>query len=67
MCELNRALTAQSGATVTTVSPQGFNGNQQYDLTVFDRRLVAGRELLDTEAALTIVGGEVVFERGAAK
>ncbi len=35
------------------------------DLTVFDRPLVAGRELLATEAALTIVGGEVVFERGA--
>ena len=35
--ELNRALTAQMGATVTTVSRQAFNANQQYDLTVFDR------------------------------
>lgn len=35
--ELKRALTAQAGTTVTTVSPQGFNTDQQYDLTVFDR------------------------------
>ncbi len=35
--ELNRALTAQAGAAVTTVSTQAFNTSQQYDLTVFDR------------------------------
>ena len=35
------------------------------DLTVFDRPLVAGHALLDTEAAATIVGGEIVFERAA--
>jgi predicted amidohydrolase YtcJ len=33
------------------------------DVTVFDRPLVAGRELLDTGVAMTIVGGEVVYER----
>ena len=36
------------------------------DLTVFDRPLVADRSLLDSAAALTIVGGEIVYERGAA-
>ena len=35
------------------------------DLTVFDRALVEGRELLDTRIDLTVVGGEVVYERGA--
>ncbi|MBK9034307.1 MAG: amidohydrolase [Myxococcales bacterium] len=35
------------------------------DLTVYDRPLVAGRELLDTHVDLTVVGGEIVFERGA--
>ena len=35
------------------------------DLTIYDRALVAGRELLDTQIDLTIVGGEVVYERGA--
>lgn len=35
------------------------------DLTVFDRPLIAGHALLDTEAAATIVGGEIVFERAA--
>lgn len=37
------------------------------DLTVFDRPLVAGHALLDTQVDLTIVGGEVVFERGRAR
>ncbi len=37
------------------------------DLTVFDRPLVAGPGLLDTGVELTIVGGEVVFERGMAR
>ena len=35
------------------------------DVTVFDRPLTPDRGLLDTRAALTIVGGEIVFERGA--
>lgn len=35
--ELNRALAAQSGATVTTVAPQAYRTGGQYDLTVFDR------------------------------
>lgn len=34
------------------------------DVTVFDRPLVAGRELLDTHVAMTVVGGEVVYEPG---
>jgi predicted amidohydrolase YtcJ len=34
------------------------------DLTVFDRPLVAGRELLETGVRATIVGGEVVYEAG---
>jgi predicted amidohydrolase YtcJ len=37
------------------------------DLTVFDRKLAADRTLLDTHAMLTIVGGRVVYERGASK
>jgi predicted amidohydrolase YtcJ len=37
------------------------------DLTVFDRPLVADRTLLDTSVDLTIVGGEVVFDRGTAR
>ena len=35
------------------------------DLTVYDRPLAAGRELLETQIDLTVVGGEVVYERGA--
>jgi hypothetical protein len=35
--ELNRALAAQSGATVTAVTPQDYRAGGQYDLTVFDR------------------------------
>lgn len=35
------------------------------DLTVFDRALAPDRTLLDTHVQLTIVGGKVVFERGA--
>jgi hypothetical protein len=35
------------------------------DVTVFDRALVADRSLLDTHALYTIVGGKIVFERGA--
>ncbi len=35
--ELNRALAAQAGATVTTVSPGAYNSDERYDLTVFDR------------------------------
>ena len=35
------------------------------DLTIYDRALAAGRELLDTQIDLTVVGGEVVYERGA--
>ncbi len=34
------------------------------DVTVFDRPLAPDRTLLDTRADLTIVGGEVVYERG---
>ncbi|MEZ4398451.1 MAG: amidohydrolase [Kofleriaceae bacterium] len=34
------------------------------DLTVYDRRLVADRSLLDAAVDLTIVGGELVYERG---
>ena len=37
------------------------------DVTVFDRPLVAGRELLDTGVAMTVVGGEVVYEKAAGK
>jgi predicted amidohydrolase YtcJ len=35
------------------------------DLTVYDRRLTADASLLATEVDLTIVGGEIVYERGA--
>ncbi|MBA2543636.1 MAG: amidohydrolase family protein, partial [Deltaproteobacteria bacterium] len=35
------------------------------DLTVFDRKLAPDRTLLDTHAMFTIVGGRVVYERGA--
>lgn len=35
------------------------------DLTVYDRPLVAGPELLATRVDLTVVGGEIVYERGA--
>jgi len=35
------------------------------DLTVFDRALTADKALLDTHAMLTIVGGRIVFDRGA--
>lgn len=35
--DLGRALAAQPGATVTTVSTRAFDDRQQYDLTVFDR------------------------------
>jgi predicted amidohydrolase YtcJ len=35
------------------------------DLTVFDRKLAPDRTLLDTRALYTIVGGRIVFERGA--
>jgi predicted amidohydrolase YtcJ len=35
------------------------------DLTVFDRVLAADRTLLETHALFTIVGGRIVFERGA--
>ncbi len=37
------------------------------DVTVYDRPLVAGRELLDTRVLMTVVGGEVVYEPGAPK
>jgi predicted amidohydrolase YtcJ len=36
------------------------------DVTVFDRPLVADRGLLDTRVLMTVVGGEVVYEREAA-
>ncbi len=37
------------------------------DVTVFDRALEASAALLDTHADLTIVGGEIVFEREAGR
>lgn len=37
------------------------------DVTIFDRPLAADRSLLETRVAFTIVEGEVVFDRGAAK
>ncbi len=35
--ELQRALAAQPGATVTTVTPASYQNDRQYDLVVFDR------------------------------
>jgi predicted amidohydrolase YtcJ len=37
------------------------------DVTVFDRRLTPDRTLLDTRAYLTIVAGQIVYERRAAR
>lgn len=37
------------------------------DLTVFDRALAPDRTLLDTHVAVTVVDGEVVFQRQAAR
>ena len=37
------------------------------DLTIFDRPLQADRTLLDTHVDVTVVDGEVVFQRQAAR
>lgn len=64
--DLGRALVAQPGATVTTVSPGSYSAAQPYDLTVFDRFVPAdlprgGILLIDpatTNGLLNAVGTE---------
>ncbi|HVV82559.1 MAG TPA: amidohydrolase [Kofleriaceae bacterium] len=68
---LDEAVYAFSAAPAIAVFAEEHRGwvrpGMVADLTVFDRPLVGGHELVESQAAMTIVGGEVVFERGAAK
>ncbi len=68
---LDEAVYAFSAAPAFAAFVEGTRGRVEpgmvADFTVFDRPLVAGRSLLDTQADLTIVGGEVVFDRGTAR
>ena len=66
---LDEAVFAFTGAPAVAAFVEDYRGHlapgMVADLTVYDRPLVADHTLLDTRVDLTIVGGEIVYERGA--
>ncbi len=67
---LDEALAAFTSGAAYAEFADGTRGmiavGRDADITVFDRPLAADKSLLETRIQMTMVGGRIVFERGAA-